>query len=224
MWTPEVAVCSRSSSAVARWCAGAIPALALLAVPALAQPAAPPRARFERAVAQAMQRRPNMRDWSNVRRVAYQRSLHARLDAPIAVLEVPRFGIQVPVLPRDDDVSLDRAVSYVSGTARPGQHGNVGIAGHRDSYFRPLERARKGDLVRLVGPDGVRSYRIAQTMILDPSDVQVLSPTSRDALTLVTCYPFHYVGHAPKRFVVRAYAEGSQQAPAPRRHAASARR
>ncbi len=197
----------RSSWAARLPIRGLVAAAVLAAVPAVAQPTGSARARFERAVAQAMQRRPNMSDWSSIRRVAYQKSLHQRLDRPIAVLEVPRFGIDVPVLPKDDDVSLDRAVSYVSGTARPGQHGNVGIAGHRDSYFRRLERARKGDVVRLVWPDGVRTYRIAETLVLDPSDVKVLAPTGRDALTLVTCYPFHYVGHAPKRFVVRAYAE-----------------
>ncbi len=198
------------------------PALAL-AAPVAAQPPASAHARFERAVAVASQRRPNMSSWSSVRRVAYERSLHARLDAPIAVLEVPRFGLAVPVLPKDDDVSLDRAVSYVHGTAQPGQRGNVGIAGHRDGYFRPLERARTGDLVRLVSPDGVRTYRVARTMVVDPSDVRVLAPTDRDALTLVTCFPFHYVGHAPKRFVVRAYAEEAAR-PGSAHRQASARR
>jgi len=184
-------------------------ALALAIAPSPAQPPPSARARFERAVARATRLHPNMREWSMLRRVAYQRSLRERLDAPIAVLELPHLGLEVPVLPRDDDASLDRAVSYVRGTARPGQHGNVGIAGHRDGYFRPLERARKGEVVRLVWPHGVRTYRVARTMVLDPSDVRVLAPTDRDALTLVTCFPFHYVGHAPKRFVVRAYAEAT---------------
>jgi len=155
--------------------------------------------------------------------VAYQRSLRARLDAPIAVLEVPRFGLEVPVLPKDDDLSLDRAVSHVRGTALPGHGGNVAIAGHRDGHFRPLGRARKGDLLRLVWPDGARTYRVAETMVLDPSDVRVLAPTDRDALTLVTCFPFHYVGNAPKRFVVRAYAEGTPGRAA-RQQASAARR
>jgi sortase A len=180
-----------------------------LAASAAAQPRSDPaqaRARFERAAAHALQRQPDMRDWSDVRRVAYRNSLRHRLDAPIAVLEVPRFGIEVAVLPKDDDVSLDRAVSYVRGTALPGRRGNVGIAGHRDSYFRKLERARPGDVVRLVWPEGVRTYRVAETRILRPEAVEVLAPTDRDALTLVTCFPFRYVGHAPERFVVRAYA------------------
>ncbi len=199
-------------------------ALALAAATGAAQPPASPGAGFEHAVAVATHRRPNMSYWSSVRRVAYQRSLGERLAAPIAVLQVPRLGLEVPVLPKDDDVSLDRAVSYVHGTALPGRHGNVGIAGHRDGYFRPLERARAGDIVRLVAPDGVQTYRVAKTMVLDPADVRVLAPTDRDALTLVTCFPFHYVGHAPKRFVVRAYAMDGQPGGTARHQPSTARR
>ncbi|HVB38772.1 MAG TPA: class D sortase, partial [Vicinamibacterales bacterium] len=92
------------------------------------------------------------------------------------------------------------------GTALPGQRGNVGVAGHRDTVFRPLRHVRRGDLVALTTPHGTFDYRVAWTRIVSPADVAVLQPTHRPSLTLVTCYPFYFVGHAPRRFVVRAVA------------------
>src|SRR5262249_53265963 len=93
---------------------------------------------------------------------------------------------------------------HIEDTALPGERGNIGIAGHRDTIFRPLRRLRVGDTLNLSTSDRVYRYRISKTMIVNPEDVYVLSPTNQRALTLVTCYPFDFIGHAPKRYIVRA--------------------
>ena len=102
-----------------------------------------------------------------------------------------------------DARTLDLAVGHVPGTAPPGG-GNAALAGHRDSFFRGLQNVRFGDRVELRTLDEDLEYRVIWTKVTTPEDVDVMAPTSRDMLTLVTCYPFHYVGPAPKRFVVRA--------------------
>jgi sortase A len=169
---------------------------------------------YEHLVEQVMRQQPDMRDWSEIRRRGFAASLRHDTGAPLAVLELPRIGVRVAVLPREDDASLDRAVSHVSGTAVPGASGNVGIAGHRDSYFRRLGNLATGDVLRLLTPAGVREYRVTRLSTVDPTEVGVLAQGGSDAVTLVTCFPFYYVGHAPKRFIVRAEAAagGSPQA------------
>jgi sortase A len=86
----------------------------------------------------------------------------------------------------------------------PGQLGNVGIAGHRDTFFRPLRNIRQGDMIALTTLEGEYRYRVVSTSVVSPSEVSVLRPTGEEVLTLVTCYPFYYVGSAPERFIVRA--------------------
>jgi len=108
------------------------------------------------------------------------------------------------VLPGTDDRILDRALGHVEGTAPPGTDGNSGIAGHRDGFFRGLKDIVPGDAIELDTLDGKESYRVERTWVVDPEDVSVLDPTSTRALTLVTCYPFYFVGSAPRRFIVRA--------------------
>jgi sortase A len=108
------------------------------------------------------------------------------------------------VVEGDDATDLQLAPGHIPGTALPGEHGNVGIAGHRDTFFRPLQFIREGDIIALATPNGTYRYRVISTEIVTPDDVQVLDPTKTDVLTLVTCYPFYFVGSAPKRFIVRA--------------------
>ena len=91
------------------------------------------------------------------------------------------------------------------GTAFPGEPGNVGIAGHRDTFFRLLRSIQRNDAITVSTVRGIYRYRVATTKVVGPEDVQVLYPTGRDVLTLVTCFPFDYVGSAPKRFIVQAY-------------------
>ena len=108
------------------------------------------------------------------------------------------------VLEGDDASTLRQAVGHISGTAVPGPTGNVGLAGHRDIFFRPLRKISVGDEIRLSTKTGTFLYRVASLRVVLPDAVEVLDVTERPTLTLVTCYPFYYIGDAPKRFIVRA--------------------
>ena len=124
--------------------------------------------------------------------------------AAIGRIEVPRLGISVFVIEGTSRTTLRRAVGHIAGTALPGKPGNVGISGHCDTFFRPLQNIRQHDIVTLTTLLGEYRYRVVSTKIVDPSDVGVLDQSGDQILTLVTCYPFHFVGSAPNRFIVRA--------------------
>lgn len=124
--------------------------------------------------------------------------------ALLGQIRIPRVGVEAVILEGTSDTTLQRAVGHIPGTALPGQGGNVALAGHRDTFFRPLRRIVIGDEALVTTPTRSSVYRIEETRILDPGDVEVLRPTGGDTLTLITCYPFYFVGSAPKRFLVRA--------------------
>jgi sortase A len=130
--------------------------------------------------------------------------LPSQSDGFIGRLEIPRLHISAVVQEGDGDEVLDYAVGYLPDTPAPWLPGNSALAAHRDRLFRPLERVRVGDDIRLSTTHGDFRYRVIQTLIVDPNDVWVLEPIPRVNLTLVTCYPFRYVGHAPRRFIVQA--------------------
>jgi sortase A len=117
----------------------------------------------------------------------------------------------VPVLEGTDDWTLNRAVGHIEDTATPGSSGNCGIAGHRDGFFRCLKDIANGDVLELEGRDRVDRYVVERTWIVDPEDVSVLDPTPAPSITLVTCYPFYFVGSAPQRFIVRAVRTGESK-------------
>jgi sortase A len=119
---------------------------------------------------------------------------------------IPRLGLMVMVAQGDSAQILERAVGHLPGTALPGAIGNVALAGHRDTFFRPLKDVRVGDAITLKTPDGDFEYLVESTSIVRPTDVQVLAPTGGRTLTLITCFPFYYIGAAPNRFIVRARA------------------
>jgi sortase A len=119
-------------------------------------------------------------------------------------LEIPRIGVSVMVVEGVGRSDLEHAAGHIPGTAFPGDSGNVGIAGHRDTFFRPLAAIHPGDTMTLGTTKGVYQYQVNSTEIVRPEDISVLYPTGQDMLTLVTCYPFHYIGAAPKRFIVHA--------------------
>ena len=140
-----------------------------------------------------------------------------RVAAPgstVGRIEIPRLGVSAIVRAGSDARTLQLAVGHIPGTAYPGESGNVGLAGHRDTFFRRLRDIQTDDAIDIVTPEGRFTYRVQRTNIVQPSDVWVLDQTSEPSLTLVTCYPFSYVGAAPERFVVRATLE-----PGPRAHA-----
>ena len=125
-------------------------------------------------------------------------------DGLIGSIEIPRLGVSAVLTEGTDERTLRRAVGHIEGTALPGQSGNVGIAGHRDTFFRPLRNIRRNDLVVLATLSGRYSYRVTSTKVVAPNAVEVLAPSIGETITLVTCYPFYYVGSAPDRFIVRA--------------------
>lgn len=125
-------------------------------------------------------------------------------DGVIGRLEIPRLHLSAPVKTGDDDSVLDFSVGYLPDTPLPWTPGNSAFAAHRDRLFRPLEHIRNGDEIDLTTAHGRLQYRVLKTLIVNPRDVWVLDPIPHVSLTLITCYPFVYVGHAPHRFVVQA--------------------
>ena len=147
---------------------------------------------------------PDQSLWSPKRIRAWTDTLTRKAPPPLAVLRIPHLRLEVPVLEGTDDWTLDRAVGHIEDTARPGSAGNSGIAGHRDGFFRGLKDVRVGDHLELETHAGLDEYRIERIWIVGPEDVSVLDPTPEPAITLVTCYPFYFIGPAPQRFIVRA--------------------
>jgi sortase A len=142
--------------------------------------------------------------WDQGRIEEYEESLEHEFDAPLAILRIPKIDLEVAVLAGTTELVLNRGVGHITGTPHPGEGGNAGIAGHRDGYFRGLKDIVVGDLIEVETLDGEEVYTITETFIVDPPDVWVLDPTEKPSITLVTCYPFYFVGSAPKRFIVRA--------------------
>jgi sortase A len=120
-------------------------------------------------------------------------------------LEIPQIGISVPILSNYSDDSLRRGVGHIPKTAMPGGLGTMGLAGHRDMYLRPLRNIKSKMDIRVIDKTGVYHYLVDSTEVVSPEQVDVLDTTSRPELTLITCYPFYYVGTAPKRFIVHAH-------------------
>ena len=147
---------------------------------------------------------PDLSLWSPKRIQAWQDAQKTPAPAALAVLRIRRLGIEVPVLEGTDDWTLNRAVGHIEDTANPGTIGNVGIAGHRDGFFRALKDIAPGDALELATKGGTERYRIERVWIVDPDDVSVIAPMPTRAVTLVTCYPFYFIGSAPQRFIVRA--------------------
>lgn len=127
-----------------------------------------------------------------------------RHGEPVGRLRIPRLQLSVMVAAGADPTVLRRGAGHLPNTALPGQGGNVGIAAHRDRHFRPLKDVDVGDEILLETAVGTFRYQVEWTRIVPPDRVEVLRPTEEPTLTLVTCYPFYYVGNAPDRFIVRA--------------------
>lgn len=152
--------------------------------------------------------RTNFALWSAKRVSAFRAAAAAVMEAPLAVLSIPRLGLEVPVFEGTDELTLNRGAGWIAGTARPGKGGNVGIAGHRDGFFRVLMDVRVGDQIQLALRGSKAAYSVDSIEIVEPTDVRVLEPRERASLTLVTCYPFYFVGDAPQRYIVHAAIAG----------------
>jgi sortase A len=144
------------------------------------------------------------------------------------MLDVPRLKLSTPVIEGDDTGTLKRAVGHLPDTPMPWEDGNSAVAGHRDGLFRPLKDVKVGDEIRFRTTRDAFTYRVTRTTIVEPDDVSVLDRQDQSGLTLITCYPFYYVGAAPQRFVIHAERQPSvppakrpaMPAPANRRAAA----
>jgi sortase A len=141
--------------------------------------------------------------WSIQRTKSYQANLGKPVES-LAVLRIPSLHLEVPVLEGTDAVTLNRGVGRIAGTSLPGEGGNIGIAGHRDGFFRRLKDIRTGDAIELVTISGTDVFVVDQIRITSPADVSALRPRAKHSLTLVTCYPFYFVGPAPSRYIVEA--------------------
>ena len=149
---------------------------------------------------------PDQSEWSKLRIERFAQMQRDPNDTGLVIgrLTIPEADLEVMVLEGSDEATLDRGVGLIEGTARPGEGGNVGIAGHRDSFFRGLRHLSPGDEILLATLEGLTRYRVSEVLVVEPQFVQVLNATPQSSLTLVTCYPFFFVGAAPQRFIVHA--------------------
>src|SRR3954471_12128555 len=146
----------------------------------------------------------DFRLWSAKRIAEYEDSLAQQVSLPLAVLRISKFQLRVPVLEGTDELTLNRGIGHIAGTARPDEQGNIGLAGHRDGFFRVLKDISPGDTIELQTTRATDHYIVDQIVLVRPDDVSVLQPRSVRSLTLVTCYPFYFIGSAPQRYIVRA--------------------
>ena len=147
---------------------------------------------------------PDFSLWSEKRIKAYQASLLVNVAPPLGILDIPSLRLQVPVLEGTDDLTLDRGVGHIRGTASLDQTGNIGLAGHRDGFFRGLKDIHEGDAIYLHSQTDTSHYLVDEIQIVSPDDVSVLQARAKPSLTLVTCYPFYFVGPAPLRYIIHA--------------------
>jgi len=129
----------------------------------------------------------------------------------LGILRIPKINLVVPIFNNTNDLTLNRGLGRILGTAKIGAPGNLGIAGHRDGFFRGLQYIAPGDVLELAWPRQSDWYAVSQIRIVTPEDISVLNPTSVPTLTLVTCFPFYFVGHAPKRYIVTAVLESAHE-------------
>ena len=151
--------------------------------------------------------------WSPKRIKAYEATLTLHFDEPLALLRVDKIHLEVPVFEGTNELILNRGVGRIAGTARVDESGNVGLAGHRDGFFRGLKDIAVGDALELETHAGTRTYVVDSIKVVDPQDVSVLKNESKSALTLVTCFPFYFVGSAPQRFVLHASLRSETKTP-----------
>jgi sortase A len=148
--------------------------------------------------------RVDFRVWDQSRVRAYRSTLAVKSAVPLGILRIPKINLEAPVLDGTDDLTLNHGVGRIAGTAKPGEPGNIGIAGHRDGFFRGLKDVATGDAIELKTRKGADTYIVDRIQIVTPDNISVLRSGTVPSVTLVTCYPFYFFGSAPKRFIVTA--------------------
>lgn len=147
--------------------------------------------------------RPDQSLWSTERVEGYAASLSLVTEPPVAILRVPDLGLEVPVYAGASELHLNRGAGLIDGMGLPDKGGNIGIAGHRDGFFRVLKDIQPGQRIEVETRARVHRFRVVSTEVVDPTDLQVLADTLEPTVTLVTCFPFYFLGSAPQRFIVR---------------------
>ena len=146
---------------------------------------------------------PDQSLWSQERIDGFQASLATVSEPPVAILRVPDLGLEVPVYAGASELHLNRGAGLIEGMGLPDKGGNVGIAGHRDGFFRVLKDIQPGQRIEIETRARTHRYRVVSTEVVNPSDLHVLADTLDPTVTLVTCFPFYFLGSAPQRFIVR---------------------
>lgn len=146
----------------------------------------------------------DFRLWYGKRVSAYSKALVGKLSTPLAVLSIRRLGLEVPVFDGTDRITLNRGAGRILGTAQPGERGNIGIGAHRDGFFRGLKDLQLGDRIELAVPAQKFVYKVDNIEVVTANNTSVLQARDRPSLTLVTCYPFYFIGNAAERYVVQA--------------------
>jgi sortase A len=160
--------------------------------------------RSEVRAAQATEALPNMQLWSNEAKARYLAALD-EADAPVlGVLHAPSLALEVPVYDSDSELNMDRGAGIIDGMAYPHELGHIGIAGHRDGYFRALKDLQLGDRLVLETLHGTKEFIVDDLRVIEPTELDYLQETVDQRLTIVTCYPFYFAGSAPQRYLVRA--------------------
>jgi len=152
---------------------------------------------------------PNTDLWNAKRITDYEDTLLVNAAPPLGILTIEKLDIQVPIYNGTDEFNLNRGAGRIKGMARMDEDGNLGISGHRDGFFRGLKDIQVGDDIEVETTLGVENYEVSSITIVPKNDISILAPTTDKIMTIVTCYPFYFVGHAPKRYIVKATAKPS---------------
>jgi sortase A len=149
---------------------------------------------------------PDQSLWGTGRIAAYRDTSSLGREAAVGVLRVPAIQLEAPIFDGTAEPALNRGIGKIEGTADVGAAGNLGLAAHRDGFFRGLKDVHVGDAIDVESLEGTVRYRITELAVVEPTDVHVLDPTDTATVTLVTCYPFYFIGEAPQRFIVKGIA------------------
>jgi sortase A len=147
--------------------------------------------------------------WNGQRITDYEEAIKVDASPALGVLTIEKLNINVPIYNGTDDFNLDRGAGRIKGMAKMDEDGNLGISGHRDGFFRTFKDIEVGDDIEIQTPRGVETYAVSSINIIPKEDTSPLAPSDEKMLTLITCYPFYYVGHAPKRMIVKAFPKQS---------------
>ena len=147
--------------------------------------------------------------WNAKRITDYEETLKVNTEPPLGIFTIEKLNINVPIYNGTDEFYLNRGLGRIKGMAKMDEVGNLGISGHRDGFFRVLKDIQLGDDTEIQTTRGVESYAVTSITIIPKSDTSILAPTTDKTLTIVTCYPFYFVGHAPKRYIVKATAKNA---------------